>query len=600
MSPFHFRDSQPALSKCRRLYPRLLLFLSLLAAGTLTAVAVAASDDDSTRDDGPLVHTAEGPVIGFKQNGVYEFLGIPYAAPPVGPHRWMPPQPVAHWDRPLHATHFGNTCAQVTEFGVFAGPGSAREDCLFLNVFTTNLGNSGREKTSGSQGNPVLVWIHGGGNLDGESNDYDATKLATGGPNGTSTVIVTLNYRLGLFGFLAHPALDAEGHLHGNYGILDQQAVLRWVQRNIAAFGGDPARVTLGGQSAGAQDTGMNQISPLAAGLFQRTIYQSTPLTGIALMTVTVYPVALANGEAFAKAADCGVDASPATAACLRNLTTAQILQLEGTPSVPSALVTGAMLDGTIMPITPIEAWSTGKFNKTPILGGNVQDEANFGISIMEYFSTPQAPMTADEYIAGVTQTYSGPEFSGGPNYPPGTVAKILAQYPPDLDNLTPQQVANLVGSHPIGCSAVLIDQLWSKWVPVYAYEFNDEQAPYYFPPLPEFAPLAAHTIDIQFFFKDWHGSVFGVNHPANLSPAEEVLSDELIAAWTHFAATGNPNGHGNSPWPQFTATANMPAILSERPGLGTFTREEWSKNHHCTFWTGNTVNGGILRFPPF
>ena len=595
----HYREFDSAFSKWRRACSYLPLLCALLAAATLSAVAVAGFEDDAARDNGPLVQTAGGPVVGFKQNGVYEFLGIPYAAPPVGSLRWMPPQPVAHWDRPLHATHFGNTCAQVTEFGVFAGPASAQEDCLFLNVFTTNLVSGRRENTSGSKGSPVLVWIHGGGNLDGESNDYDATKLATGGPNGIPTVVVTLNYRLGLFGFLAHPALDAEGHLHGNYGILDQQAVLRWVQRNIAAFGGDPTRVTLGGQSAGAQDTGMNQISPLAAGLFQRAIYQSTPLTGIALMTVTIYPVALANGEAFAQAADCGIDASPATAACLRKLTTPQILQLEGTPSAPSRFVTGAMLDGTIMPITPIEAWSTGKFNKTPIMGGNVQDEANFGIGIGEYFATPQAPMTAEQYIAGVRQTYSGPEFSGGPNYPAGTVDKILAEYPPNLDNLTPQQVSNLVGSHPIGCSAVLIEQLWSKWVPVYAYEFNDEQAPYYFPHLPEFEPLAAHTIDIQFLFRNWHGSVFGVNHPANLSQAEEVLSDELVAAWTHFAATGNPNGHGNSPWPQFTSATNRPAILSEKPGLGTFTQEEWSRNHNCSFWTGNTVDGGILRFPP-
>jgi len=137
-----------------------------------------------------------------------------------------------------------------------------------------------------------------------------------------------------------------------------------------------------------------------------------------------------------------------------------------------------------------LQAWSTGKFNKTPILSGTVQDEANFGIGIGEYFSIPQAPMTAEQYMAGVTKTYSGPEFSGGLNYPPGTVDKILAQYPPNLNNLTPQQVSNLVGSHPIGCSALLIEQLQSKWVPVYAYEFNDEQAPYYFPPLPDFAPL--------------------------------------------------------------------------------------------------------------
>jgi len=232
-------------------------------------------------------------------------------------------------------------------------------------------------------------------------------------------------------------------------------------------------------------------------------------------------------------------------------------------------------------------------------MGGNVQDEANFGIGIPEYFATPQAPITAEQYETNVTRTYSGPEYSGGPTYPAGTVQQVLAQYPPNLDNLTPQEVFDLVGAHPGACRNVLIDQLWSKWVPVYAYEFNDQQAPYYFPMLPGFTPLAAHTIDIQFLFVNWHGSLLGVNHPASLTPAEEVLSDELVAAWTNFTATGNPNGHGNSPWPEFTTAANTPAVLSEKPGLGTFTLQQWSTNHNCSFWTGNTLNGGILRFQP-
>ena len=572
---------------------RVLLLSSLIACGVISTAAVADDEDDAANrhNNGPLVQTAEGPVIGFEQNGVYEFLGIPYAAPPVDELRWMPPQPVKHWHRPRDATKFANTCAQVTELGVFAGPASVTEDCLYLNVFTTRLGHD----KGGSKGNAVLVWIHGGGNVDGESNDYDATKLATGGPDGTPTVVVTLNYRLGLFGFLAHPALDAEGHLSDNYGILDQQAVLRWVQRNIAAFGGDPTRVALGGQSAGAQDTGVNQISPLAAGLFNRAIYESAPLSGIAVKSV-----GLANGEAFAAAAGCGTDASPGTAECLRKLTTAQILQLQGTPNANGPYVTGPMLDGTIMPITPVTAWTTGKFNKMPIMGGNVQDEANFGIGITEYFATPQAPITAEQYEKNVTTTYSGTEYSGGPKYPPGTPGLVLAQYPPNLDNLTPQEVFDLEGTHPGACRNVLIDELWSKWVPVYEYEFNDQQAPYYFPPLPGFTPLAAHTIDIQFLFVNWHGSVLGVNHPATLTQSEEVLSDQLVGAWTNFAATGNPNRHDNSPWPRFTTAAGAPAILSEKTGgLGTFTLQQWSTNHHCDFWTGNTLNGGILRFQP-
>jgi len=178
-------------------------------------------------------------------------------------------------------------------------------------------------------------------------------------------------------------------------------------------------------------------------------------------------------------------------------------------------------------------------------------------------------------------------------------VNQVLAQFPPDFMNLSPQEVYDLVGTFPGACRNVLVDELMSKWVPVYAYEFNDRQAPYYFPVMPGFTPLAAHTIDIQFLFQNWHGGVLGVNHPAALTPQEEVLSDQLVAAWTQFASTGNPNGSGNAPWPLFVTQNDAPSILSEKPGLGTFTLDEWSANHNCGFWTGNTLNGGILRFQP-
>jgi para-nitrobenzyl esterase len=545
----------------------------LLASGALASLSAQAQNPE------PIVMTSNGPVRGFVNNGVYEFLGIPYAAPPIGRLRWMPPQPAARWNAPLDASKFGNTCAQVTELGVFAGPPNTNEDCLYLNVFTTGL--AGGEGRGG--GNAVLVWIHGGGNVDGESNDYDGSKLATGGPLGTPTVVVTINYRLGLFGFLAHPALDSESHLFANYGILDQQAALRWVQRNIAAFGGDPTRVALGGQSAGAQDTGVNQISPLAAGLFNRAIYESSPLSSLA-----PHSLGSARGMAFAAAAGCpGTDTE--TAACLRALPAAEILQLEGTPNVTGPYVTGPMVDGTIMPVTPVTAWTTGKFSHMPIMGGNVQDEANFGIGITEYFANPQAPITAAQYVANVTATYNGPEYPGGPNYPAGTVEAVLAQYPAGEN---PQATFDRVGTHPGACRNRHIDALWTQaGVPVYEYEFNDQGAPYYFPRLPGFTPLAAHTIDIQFLFPNWHGGVLGFNRPQTLTSEEERLSDELVAAWTNFASTGNPNRSGNSPWPRYTRESDVPAFLSEDvPSLSTFSNSQWSVNHNCAFWDGIIV----------
>ena len=254
-------------------YQKLSATLLLLSATAFAGVAFAApggipgpnpnAPGQQNKANGPTVSTTDGPVQGFVENGVNKFLGIPYAAPPVGDLRWMPPQPPAHHAK-LDATEFANTCPQVTELGAFAGPSSTTEDCLYLNVFTTS--------TSGAK--PVLVWIHGGGNVDGETSDYDASKLAR---RTESMWLSRINYRLGLFGFISESHLNAEGHPWGNYGILDQQAALHWVQANIANFGGDPTKVALGGQSAGSQDTRANMISPGAAGLFNRAINQSPP-----------------------------------------------------------------------------------------------------------------------------------------------------------------------------------------------------------------------------------------------------------------------------------------------------------------------------------
>ena len=547
-----------------------------ILCGLLFSVTVSAGP-------GPVVKTAEGPVTGLVRNGVYEFLGIPYAAPPVGKWRWMPPQPVGKWNLPRDATHFGNICAQATTLGVFAGPASVDEDCLYLNVFTTKLGTGG---TPASGGLPVIVWIHGGGNVDGTAADYDGSKLATGGPLGVPTVVVTINYRLGLLGFLAHPALDAENHPFANYGLMDIQAVLRWVQRNAAAFGGDARQVTLGGQSAGATDTGALLISPSSAGLFHRAIFQSSPLNALPPLAV-----GLTRGSDFGKAAGCGSGADAVAAACLRALSVSRILQLGGTANGNGPYITGPMVDGSMVPISPNAAWTAGRFNRMPIMAGNVQDEQTFGIGITEYFSgPPQAPINEAQYGGNITAAYSGPEYPGGPNYPKGTVEAVLKKYPPGSD---PQTTFNLAGSQAGACRNRHIDAMWSKWpdAPVYAYEFNDRQAPYYFPAMPGFTPLAAHTIDIQFLFPLWHGGILGApgasQSPA-LSPDEQRLSDQLVAAWTNFAKTGNPNGSGNTPWPRFVNQEGVPEYLSQNvPALSTFTNAQFGSNHNCDFWDG-------------
>jgi para-nitrobenzyl esterase len=533
----------------------------------------------------PLVRTSDGPVRGFVKNGTNTFLGIPYAAAPVGRLRWRPPRPHAAWHRPLRATAFGPSCAQVTTLGVFAGPTSINEGCLYLNVFTTGGDRSrSARKRSRSARKPVLVWIHGGGNVDGSSSDYDGTKLARAGRyGGKDSVVVTVNYRLGLLGFLAHPALDSEGHAFGNYGTMDIQAALRWVQRNIARFGGDRDNVTLGGQSAGASETGANLISPLSAGLFHRAILQSN-------FTSTYAPlsVGLNRGNGFAQAAGCPGDGASA-AACLRNLSVPEVLQLQGTANSNGPYVTGQMVDGTVIPITPEQAWSTGRFNHMPIMGGNTHDERTFSSGITEYFSgPPQKPLSAEDYTASVTQAYSGNAGPGStpPAYPPGTVEKVLAEYP--LSNYpSPFLADDAAFTDPGACRGLHVSNLLAKSVPVYSYQFDYRDAPYYFPKMPGFDPLAAHTIDIQFLFPLWHGGELGVPHPLN--DAETKLSNELVAAWTNFAASGNPNGSGDTPWPRYV-DGSGPYYSENIPASSTVTAEQFATQHHCDFWNSILV----------
>lgn len=523
----------------------------------------------------PVVATHEGPVQGFISNGVAEFLGIPYAEPPVGNLRWRPPVDHKPWTHVLQATQYAPICALITTLGVFSGPPNNNEDCLYLNVFTPDLNPSAKL--------PVIVWIHGGGNVDGETPGYDGSKLALQG----RTVVVSMEYRLNLMGFLAHPALDNEGHLFGNYGILDQQAVLRWVQRNIARFGGDKSNVTVGGQSAGAVDTGIHMLSPLSAGLFQRGICESF----CQAFTLPTKEAAEATGVAFAVAAGCGSGTGPDVAQCLRNLTAAQIEALAGTASTQSQFIVGTAMgiaDGQIIPDQPLTLFSSGRFNHVPLMNGNVEDEENFSLAITEYFSNTnnalRTPPTAQQYLNFVNTTYAPPA------YPAGTAARVLALYPLSAFK-TPQLAWDRVGTDPGICIQRNLDKILAPQIPVYAYEFDDQTAPFYFPAMPGFQSLAYHTADIQYLFPLWHGGPEGISHPLN--GPQTALSDQLVTAWANFAWTGNPNGRaGNYPWPRYPATMNTPAWLIEgEPSLSTVTDAQYAARRHCDFWDSLTAS---------
>ncbi|MBT2336636.1 carboxylesterase family protein [Variovorax paradoxus] len=513
------------------------------------------------------MQTIEGRVQGLNSNGVSKFLGLPYAQPPVGKLRWQPPQTPAAWNNVLQAKNFAPICALTTTLGVFSGPRNDNEDCLYLNVFTPDV--------KPSQRLPVIVFIHGGGNYDGETPGYDGSKLAVHG----KVIVVTVAYRLNLMGFLAHPALNSEGHRSGNYGLLDQQAALKWVQRNIAAFGGDRNNVTLAGQSAGAINTMMHLVSPPAAGLFHRAICQSSCLANFPLIS---REVAESKAVAFAVAAGCGSGAGPGVAQCLRHIPAAKVLELAGTESTFTQYVTGFMVDGQVVPDQPITLVQKGQFHHVPLMSGGTTDEWNFALAIQAYFSNTNNALrtapTADQYVNYVENTFVPPVYAEQ------TAPKVMQLYP--LSSFkSPQQALNRVASDAQRlCNLRLGAKVFAAQVPVYAYEFADATAPSYFPDMPGMELGAFHTADLQYLFPLWHGGPLGIEKPLNQQQVK--LSDQMVSAWANFARTGNPNGTGNSPWPRFTSDAGASAwMIQDLPRGSSIADAEYSARHHCDFW---------------
>jgi para-nitrobenzyl esterase len=525
------------------------MILALLSG--LTAVASAA----------PVV-TAQGPVEGFAKNGVTQFLGIPYAKPPVGELRWRPPEPAPKWTAVRQAKSFGPSCAQITTLGPFAGPANNNEDCLYLNVFTPDL----KAKL------PVLLWIHGGGYYDGESNDYDATELAGRG----RLVVVTFNYRLNLFGFLAHPALDGEGHAFGNYGVMDMQAALKWVQQNISAFGGDSGNVTLGGQSAGAGAAAANVISPTAKGLFQRAIFESGGYQPFASRDFSEQ-----RGLKFAAAAGC---TKGDIGKCLRALPASKIEALSGNASANSAFINGPLVDGTIIGRQAIDAINSGQFNQVPILFGTTRDEGDFFNGIIQYFKPGRSALTQADFDAYVQKTYGGNAGPGGgpPAYPKATMKQVLDHYPGV--KLGAQTAWDGAHSDMLACRGQYVAKALEPHVPVYMYLFDDRTAPSYFPKMAGYKSLAYHTGDIGYLFVGYHGGPQG--EPTHLNPNQRILSRHLIEAWANFARTGNPNGAGDAPWPRWRKGDNTPAYFLQNDDWKTVqTNAEFAAQHQCGFW---------------
>jgi para-nitrobenzyl esterase len=282
----------------------------------------------------PAIVTQSGPLKGIINGTTAEFLGIPYAAPPVGNQRWMPPQPYGRFNGLFDASSFGSQCTQPD--------GSGSENCLFLNIYVPNF-KKNANKHHGAM--PVMFWIHGGGLTSGAGSDYDPTPLLAPG----NVIVVTINYRLGYLGFFAESALDSEGHDAGNYGLMDQQFAMQWVQNNIAAFGGDPSNVTIFGESAGGHSVYCNLASPTAAGRFAHAIAESGSYLIFDTFIQPIVPLSVGEspgsglvpgGDSVAAGLGCS------TAACLRGISNTVLVSIE-----PGTLY--AFVDGTLLTETP-------------------------------------------------------------------------------------------------------------------------------------------------------------------------------------------------------------------------------------------------------
>jgi len=491
---------------------------------------------------GTLIHLADGDVQGTINGSTRQFLGIPFAAPPLGALRWKPPVPPQPWQNVLQANAFALPCAQLESIQAAA---SDNEDCLYLNVWTPD--------PAPKKPRPVMVWFHGGGNQNGSAGDpvpfpnvpglfYDAHVLA----GERDVVVVTINYRLNAFGFFAHPALAAEDPTYpyaGNQGLLDQHAALEWVHANIAAFGGDPKKVTIFGESAGSFDVCFHMVSPASRGLFGRGISESG---GCTTRTPTAAEGAAA-AEEFTAAVGCGGAADEL--ACLRQLPVsallAQVAQAEGG-------ITNPIVDGGFIPDQPRTLFDSGNFAKVPyILGSNADEGTLFFIGV-------PAVTTEAEYLAALQTRY-------------GALAPQVAAVYPASSFATPQDaLVRAFGDQILVCPTYdTARRAAAGGAHTYLYNF-------------------ARVLPIRLLqligLKAFHGSeivyVFGSIHLP--TPADETIAETVRAYWTRFAKSGNPNGPGRTRWPRYRDAVDKRLNIDvDTTAITGFRRRE------CEFWWG-------------
>ena len=473
-----------------------------------------------------------GLLSGAVENGVTVYRGVPYAAPPVGELRWKAPQPPPKWQGIRSATDNAAPCIQSNRAISYLPAPS--EDCLYLNVWTA--ANAPSERL------PVLLWVHGGGFTAGAAAErlFGGEHLAKKG-----VVVVNVEYRLGAIGFFSHPGLSAENshHVSGNYGLLDMIAALQWIQKNIAAFGGDPHRVTIQGESAGASAVSQLSASPLAKGLFQRAIAESGASFG---------PVEASRGpgggmQALSQAEEMGKGWAEKqganTVADLRRMPANKVLEA----SLGQRGLTTPVMDGYVIPGDQYKEYLEGRYNDTPILIGYNSDEG----ATFAQFKTP------DEYIQSVKARY-------GP-----FAEKLLALYPAGEGKVA-KTARDLQRDSSFG---------WGMWTWARLQSQNGKSKVFFYhfdqhPDFPAGSPKegfgAAHATEIAYVFQN-----FGLPPMNNeATPEDRALSDAMSTYWTNFAKNGDPNGAGVPQWPVFRENSQVIMYFSHTAHTGSVVNE--------------------------
>jgi para-nitrobenzyl esterase len=499
------------------------------------------------------VQVEQGTLTGLEAGGVDEFLGVRYAQPPVGALRWQPPVPVPASHAAVKATEIGANCAQNPSPW---GTPSTAEDCLFLNVYVPA---SAQHRHGFGQALPVMLWIHGGGFIAGQGSVYDPSPLVKRG----DVIVVTINHRLGALGLLAHPALDREHHLIANYALMDQEMALKWVSQNIRAFGGDPRNVTLFGESSGGIAIYSHLASPLSSGLFQKAIIESGAPDYITL------DVAEATGLTLAQKVGCTTGTPQQIAACLRQVPVSALLANQSIP-------TGAIIDGRLLPEPPATAIAEGRFNHVALINGTNHYEGRLIAAFL--FDLSGAPLQASGYASALGIISN---FLPGTGYPLSAIPAIMQAYPltaypsPDL------AAAAVITDGTIVCPAYEMDKLFSRSVPLWAYQLTDDNAPEIVAPPVSFPYGATHFSELQYLF-DMAALTLPGTPP--LSPAQERLSGDMIGYWTAFARASDPNfSSGAAYWRNFEHRAEGPmqALTTPSPQAET----DFASMHKCAFW---------------